>query len=233
MQTRVVLGGQGPERQQEQHGLPGQARAQVGEPARRRRVGPLHVVDGQQQRALQREVRGQPVQAVQHLGGVALGEDRIGAQVAEDRLGRGGRASEQARALLGARADERGLEQLAYDGEGEVTLELAGVGDERGHPERRGDPPGLVEQRRLPHPGRSFDEHDPAFARTGGAHARRHALQLGCSLQQHQSERKSTDPAWHQPAWPGQREDMRATPDRRDDSDTFPAAQQAGRGGDP
>jgi len=32
---------------------------------------------------------------------------------------------------------------------------------------------------------------------------------------------------------PGQREDMRATPDRRDDSDTFPATQQAGRGGDP
>jgi hypothetical protein len=45
---------------------------QVGEESLGRRVRPLQVVDGQQQRRPPRDVRGQPVQPVQHRVGVLV-----------------------------------------------------------------------------------------------------------------------------------------------------------------
>jgi hypothetical protein len=119
-----VTGPRRPAGRHERRRQPVEPLRHVGEPAQRRRVGPLQVVHDHEQRHTRREVRGQPVEPVQRrprIGRMALGEHRLGQ--------RGG-AREQ---LRGTRLAQRRLEQLPHDGEGEVALKLRAAGGE--HPD--------------------------------------------------------------------------------------------------
>ena len=132
-------------------GEPVEALREVREPAQRRRVGPVEVVDEEQQRLFGGEVRGQPVQAVQG-GRVALA-----VAAAQDRLGKRGRAHE---VLVG---HDR-LEQLADDGEREVALELGGAGAEDPH---AGAPARAAQEARLADPRWALDQQPRATPGAG------------------------------------------------------------------
>ena len=122
---------------------------EVGEEAQRGDVGPVRVVDQQDQRSPGREVRGQPVEAVQHRG------LRLGRRGPEHRL------SERRGA---AEVELGGLEQLTHDPEREVALELAGASAEH---ETRRERARVGEQRGLADPRRPVDQQARAGRRDG------------------------------------------------------------------
>ena len=137
---------------------------EVGEEAQRRPVAPVEVVDGEQQRLLGREVRGEPEEPVER------GERRHAAAVgprrevgrAEDGGRRCGRAGERLRAAR--RIGHGRLEQLAHDAEAELALELRRAGGQ--HEQlvaRTGAQVG--EQARLADPGRAADHEQPPAPR--------------------------------------------------------------------
>jgi hypothetical protein len=91
------------------------------EEAHARLVRPLGVVDAHEQRTVGGEVRAQPVQAVQPcVGGLVLAR----ARVLEHRAGQTGGAGQPAVALRVVGREQRRLEQLAHDAEGEGAFEL-------------------------------------------------------------------------------------------------------------
>jgi hypothetical protein len=88
------------------------------EEADARLVGPLHVVDGDEQRAVRGEARAQPVEPVQaRVRGLLAG-------ALEERAGEARGAGEPALAIARPGCVEGGLEELADDPEGERALEL-------------------------------------------------------------------------------------------------------------
>jgi hypothetical protein len=91
---------------------------QVREPAERRRVAPLHVVDRKQDRPRLRQVDRQPVEPVQKRIDVLLAAP-VARAGAEQARGLPRRAAEQPRPLLAGRGGDRRLEQLPDDAEGE------------------------------------------------------------------------------------------------------------------
>ena len=106
---------------------PGEQEREVAE---RRRVGPVRIVDDQAQRTVGRQVRAQPVQAVQDrkrrvdaAGGGNLVRPP-GAGKPEMRGGDPGRAVEQIGSLGVVSLGERRLEELTDDTERELSLEL-------------------------------------------------------------------------------------------------------------
>jgi hypothetical protein len=131
---------------------------QVAEPAKRRVVGPVEVVDDENGGPLVGDVRGEPVEAVKHgkgrLGVATGGLDEAGG--VEERLGQCGGPLQKLGALrLRGRREQR-LEELAHDAEGEVALELAAASREDAHPVS--DPLArLHEQPRLADAGRTLD----------------------------------------------------------------------------
>ena len=106
-----------------------QARQQEGQEAQGRRVGPVRVVDGEHQRAVAREVRAQPVEAVQdrerRVGGGGLAAVGARARQPEQPPGHAGRPLQQIVARASGDLGQGGLEELAHDAEGEVALELS------------------------------------------------------------------------------------------------------------
>jgi hypothetical protein len=148
------------------------AGGQVGEPAQRRRVGPVRVVHREHQRLPGREVGDQPVQAVH--GGVAdVVLDRACFGPVEHPGGQGGRPVHQP-----VLAPDR-VEQLADDAVGEALLqrEPAGRQDPRA-PRALGAwaPAGRPEQRGLADPGRTLHQRQgavPGLGRRDGGGQRR------------------------------------------------------------
>ena len=152
-----------------------QAAGEVGQPAQRRPIGPLNVVDEQHQRPVDREVERQPEQAVQR-GERALG---LGGGI---RAGRrlehgpgGGRGSGQRRlALLGP--PQRELEELSHDAEGELALELGAAGGQHERPAGGDVATHLGQQPGLADPRRAVDQQHAAVAAERGVGR---ALELG------------------------------------------------------
>ena len=133
------------------------------EEPQRRFVGPLRVVDRQEQRGAFGEVHHQPVQPVQggerdvtgFLGRCNLGEHRFG----EPR-----RTRQQPIAFRAVSTDQRAFEQLANDPEAKPPLELSAAGGQHGHPARTGTMAHRLEQHRLPNACRPLDQHYAARA---------------------------------------------------------------------
>ena len=80
----------------------------------------------------------------------------------EDGRGRGGGAGQEPFAL--AAVGQHGLEQLAYDPEREVTLEVRAAARQRPHAQPAGAADQLVDQSALADPCGSLDEHEPGQA---------------------------------------------------------------------
>ena len=139
---------------------------EVGEPAQRRPVRPVQVVDRDHGRAPERDVCGQPVEPVQHPErDVAFLRDELA--LGEEPLGERGRTGEQLAARLGSCACDQRLEELAENAVGEVLLELGAARIENLEPRLLGDGASLVDEPGLSHPGPAFDrDHVPAA--TGG-----------------------------------------------------------------
>ena len=160
VERRVAAAGREAERDRQ----PVEPRRQMEEETDRRRIGPVHVVHGHEQRRLLREVRDEPVEAVQDgVGRPAAGVRRRGC---EHRLGEPRRAIVQASALLGAGAGQHRLEELAHHAEAEVALELPAAGAQDEHPVRRSLRARSLEQPRLADARRTLHErHAPAPGR--------------------------------------------------------------------
>jgi hypothetical protein len=162
---------------------PVDAPEQVEQPAHRGLVGPLHVVDAQQQRLAGGQLGGQPVEAVQRRGrGVDVLERRAGAD--QHRFGERGRAAQQAGALVGVGAREDRLEQLARDAEAEAGLELRGARGQHSEPGRLRLGPARGEQPRLADARRTLEQHRLPGPVAGGRAEVRDRRQLPLPLQQ-------------------------------------------------
>ncbi len=113
----------------------GQARESVREmkqEPQRRLVGPLGVVDGEQQRSAFGEVDHQPIQPVQ--GGERDITGLLGrSDVGEDRFGQPRRARQQPIAFGAVSTGHRAFQQLANDPEAESALQLSAARGQYGH----------------------------------------------------------------------------------------------------
>ena len=147
---------------------------QVGQVAQRGLVGPLQIVDGEQDRRGLREVEGQPVEPVQ---------DRERRVLARD--ARRGSFEHLARAVRHRlAAADHVLEQLPHDPEGQLLLEFAAARGEHVHAGLGRLAPGLGDQPRLPDARGAFD-HEQARAAGGGVFGQRaERRQLALALEQ-------------------------------------------------
>ena len=134
-------GGRGdPDRQ------PFEAAHEVGEKPEARRIGPLKVIDDQQQAILEhRQVRDQPVQPMQDGEAVTPTARRE----ADRRRRQRRHALEQRLAPLGVSPDDGRLEQLPYDPEAVLELKLTGPRAQDQPSGRLTPPDRLGEQERL------------------------------------------------------------------------------------
>lgn len=159
---------------------------EVPERPQRGLVDPLQVVDREQERTGQREVRREPVDAVQRgePGARArLRDAAVRGHAGRPRGGRG-RAGQQLGALVGRGAVQLDLEQLPDRPEGEVALKLAPPRAQHVQARRLGLVDGGSQQRALPVAGRALDHDQPAVARDGVRGCRRELLQLGAALEE-------------------------------------------------
>ena len=139
---------------------------EVGEEAQARLVGPLGVVDGQQQRLLGGEVGGQPVQAVQ--GGEAVAVDLESG----DEVG-----------------SRRALEELPDDAEAELMLQLGAR--RRQHPQAGRERARVAQQRGLAQACGPLDDHDRAAAVVARGRDRRgQSLHLALAFEQRHVSRR-------------------------------------------
>ena len=150
-------------------------------PAQRLGIGPVRVVDGDQQPAALGQVRTHPVQPVQHTLLVQRRRRRLEAE----RRGRArGRTGEQRAAAPCSRRGQLGLEQPADHAQGELALEQAGARMQDPHAGGLGLCAGQLDHARLADPRLALDDHDATRARLRareriGEHGR-----LGLALQQ-------------------------------------------------
>jgi hypothetical protein len=182
-QGRIGAGVGAPERRADQHRQILEPPDEVGEEAEGWPVAPMEVVDGQEQWPVRRDVRREPVEAVEGGDG-GVGSGGLGAELGslEDRpRGRGGAVEP---ALAGVVVVEGGLEQLTDDAEGELALELAPARGE--HPDvlLRGRGAELGEQPALPDPGGTLDQREPPLAAHGLGQRGTKRLKLAVTLEE-------------------------------------------------
>jgi hypothetical protein len=159
----------GPQRRHEQDGEALDPAREERDPAQRGGVGPLQVVDGEHERPAVRQVRQQPVEAVQRRERDVALRRAVGAHGPERLARQGGGAGEQPLAIgLRCGLEDR-LEQLAHDPERELALELRRAPEEGPHPGLAGGAQRRPHELRLADPGRPReDEHAPvAIAQPG------------------------------------------------------------------
>jgi EmrB/QacA subfamily drug resistance transporter len=153
----------------------------VGAP-KRRQIAPVQVVDGQEERPVRRDVRGQPVEAVQGR------QRRVGVRLLgqpggiEEGLRQAGGPAEKRRSLVRRQRGEEGLEESPHDAEGERALELGAPRAEHLHPGLLAKGLGPPHEGGLADAGRPFDGPEPAAVRCG-ADARLEAGQLAVALE--------------------------------------------------
>jgi hypothetical protein len=145
----------------------------------------VQVVDDKHRRLPEREVRCQPVEAVQHREGV-LGSSTCGVRASKSKEGRRklGRTWEKLGTEVARRRSERRLEQLTDDPEGKVAFELAGAGGHDLESSARRERAHLGEQPRLADPGTSLDHGQAAVALKRGLDQRQQDAQFRLPLEQ-------------------------------------------------
>ena len=156
------------------------------QPAQRRRVGPMDIIDQEHRRATLGEVARQPDQST--CGGVhRIARVRRLPGLGCERSLRQARGAD--RQLVPAGLVSQRLEQLARRPPGGVLLERAAASMQHRRAVRARDPPGGGQQRRLPDPSGSFDDdHSPGYS--GPRNPSTQRRQLGVPVQQHSHRRK-------------------------------------------
>lgn len=146
------------DRRDHEHRRPLEPVREIGEEAQRRRVGPVQVVDGKDERAVCGQVERQPVEAVEHreAPGLVVGGLRRRRRP-EDGPARRRSPNEGAVPL---RPGHGRLKELADDAERKLALELGGAGSQDSAVLGR-RPAGRLEQRGLSDAGRGVDHDQP------------------------------------------------------------------------
>jgi len=160
-------------------------------PLQRALVGPVCVVDDDHQRRGRREPGAQGVQAVVDRSSRVFAGRRDRSIADPDR---GCRRNWQASQLLGG---ERWPEQLRYDSEGVIALELASATAEDPRSCRRRLGRQRVEQDSLTDPGRALDQHQRAPMLAQAHHERLKVGQLLLALQQGATWPERSSPRFH------------------------------------
>ena len=161
------------------------ARGELDQQADRLGVGPVEVVDDQDQRPLAAEVDHEPVQGVDQRRLAAAGERLLDGLAAEQhRLGQRRAALERRRARRRRRVPDPALEQPQHDAEREVALEHAAGRLQHRHVPFAREPRGRAQQPRLAEPSRGADEHDAAAPVAGGGDRLGQRADLGVALEQ-------------------------------------------------
>jgi hypothetical protein len=156
---------------------------QVGEEAQRRDVGPLRVVDRDQQGAKRRQVGRDPPERVQGPGrGRVAGRGFVG-RVAECTQGGARRPVEEGLARLAGVAQDRALDKLAHHAPGHRALELVPRGLEAAEAAELGQRAGVADQPRLADAGGPLDDHGPAVPRGGRIERGRDRVELLLALE--------------------------------------------------
>lgn len=174
---------------------------QIGEELGRGRIGPVEVIDADDQRVLGRQVGHQPVEPVQHGEGPGgyRGSGAGHRRGCEQWHGQVGGTRQQLPASLEGAAGEEALEQLADHPVGKVPLEAGRPGPGGGQAEVAGEVGGLAQQRRLPDASGPIENHNSADA-TGG---RRDRLpqrgDLILALHHPGANRRQLRPFWEDP----------------------------------
>ena len=143
------------------------------QPAQRRRVGPVNVVDDEHSGVALAEVAGQPDESARGSVHRLARRRRLARLGCERALGQARCADRQ---LLPLRASSQRLEQLARRTPGGVLLERAAACVQHGRALCPRDPPGSREQGRLADPRGPLDEDDASGA---GSSLRQPPTQLG------------------------------------------------------
>ena len=136
----------------------GDATGEVGEEAQRCAVDPVQIVDRDQQWRLGREVRRQPVQAVQRGGGRVVTDVPLARQP-EHRPGECRRSLQPAPALLAGGPADASLQQLTHHAVGEVALQLATAGGQDLQSGCVGETHPRLQQTGLADAGRPLEDH--------------------------------------------------------------------------
>jgi hypothetical protein len=137
-------------------------RQQVSEPAQRRQIGPVQVIEHEQERPARGEVRGQPVETVQ------CRERRVAARIdgdprrLEERRRECGGACKQLGPLLSRERDKQRFEQLPHHPIGERALELGAARTQHLQTGLLTEALRLRQQRRLADSRRPLDREKPA-----------------------------------------------------------------------
>jgi hypothetical protein len=166
------------DREHDWHAL--KAAGEVRQPAQRRRVRPMRVIDRQQQRPLGGKVGREPVEAVQPRV-----QRRAAALLArpEDRAGKPGRPGEQPLSLAPGRDHDRPVQQLPDNPEGKVTLELAADGSQPAQARLARRFARGLEQLALADPRRPLDHQHAPGARARRVDQRGDLRQFGIALE--------------------------------------------------
>jgi hypothetical protein len=159
------------------------ARRKVGDKTDRRGVRPLRVIDGDQQRLLNRQVRRQPIQPMQDRarflpGSVTYRHRR------QDRGGQTRGTRQPAVPIPRRRRRQQHLKQLTHDSEGELALKLTTPRPQHTHPGRRPTARRIPSKRRLADPRLALDRHHGPHAIDSGADRPLKALKFALALQQ-------------------------------------------------
>lgn len=151
-----------------------QAVGEVGDEPQRLPVGPLEIVDCEQQRLLLGQVEREPVKTVQHREGTALAGPRSrgrprtgGVEHRAVEYGPGRRRGPGQRGRTRPRGGDERLEELADHAEGIVALQFAGPGPQHGHRGGRG-PARFGQELGLADPGWAVDQDQVPLALSGG-----------------------------------------------------------------
>ena len=152
----------------------------------------MRIIDDQQDRPLVREVRDEPIEAVQDT------ERRRGAVrwcVEENRRGQRGSAGEGGFTVRAIGRPKGRLEALTHNSKWVVRLEFGTASSEHGHLPVPRQAAGRLHQRGLSNPGPTLDDDRRACACAGGIERRSDPYQLGLALKQRLSERAAGFPA--------------------------------------
>ena len=162
-----------------------QARRQVVEESERLGVGPLEIVDGEDDRCSVSQVVEQPVEAVEHgEGAIRRAGRQFDAARGEQRLRQGGGTVEHAFTLVDGCVGDHGLEQLSRASVGEIALQLRGAGAEADEAHLGGGLARRSQQARLAHPRGRLDDDDPPAGQLRLNQRASERIELALSLEQ-------------------------------------------------
>ena len=145
------------QRDEQRHRWPLQPRGEMSQPAQRRFVRPMGVVDGNQQRPVAREVDGQPIEPMQHRKR-RVRRRSLSELPQQERPDRAGLTRQEGVTLALLSSRQPPLEQLAHHPEGEADIEFRATRAQDLMTQAGSASARLLDERGLANAGSTLDE---------------------------------------------------------------------------